>query len=211
MQALSPMPFWRVGPAQAPESKARTKQPRRSGVRHFHRRPVDIFDGIHGADFTGSSGRSRGKPTALGSSCADLARNDNGDISTQHISTSTDMATHGQPADCSRRILVLSRGLVAARRCKRAADRFTALEHPKHPKHPKQFWTVDVLIPEIPAVLRTLGPWPLSYESALNVYIVCIGQTKRQLCTRSKEHQIQVFLGKKENSALPEHTCHWLG
>ena len=43
--------------------------------------------------------------------------------------------------------------------CKRAADRFTALEHPKHPKHPKQFWTVDVLIPEIPAVLRTLGPW----------------------------------------------------
>ena len=151
-KALSPMPFWRVGPAQTPlawvffggpycgrafslenlnlsytrplyislhfpwriragspiaflrpESKARTKQPRRSGVRHFHRRPVDIFDGIHGADFTGSSGRSRGKPTALGSSCADLARNDNGDISTQHISTSTDMATHGQPADCSRR------------------------------------------------------------------------------------------------------------
>ena len=97
IRAGSPIAFLR------PESKARTKQPRRSGVRHFHRRPVDIFDGIHGADFTGSSGRSRGKPTALGSSCADLARNDNGDISTQHISTSTDMATHGQPADCSRR------------------------------------------------------------------------------------------------------------
>lgn len=165
-KALSPMPFWRVGPPQTPlawvffggpycgrafslenlnlsytrplyislhfpwriragspiaflrpESKARTKQPRRSGVRHFRcrnrGRPFDIFDifdrGSHGADFgagrSGRSGRrrSRGKPTALGSSRADMARNDNDAISTHHISTSTDMATHGQPADCSRR------------------------------------------------------------------------------------------------------------
>ena len=34
-----------------------------------------------------------------------------------------------------------------------------------------------------------------------------IGQTKRQFGTRLKEHQKAVFLCKKENSALSEHTC----
>ena len=34
-----------------------------------------------------------------------------------------------------------------------------------------------------------------------------IGQTKRQFGTRLKEHQKAVFLCKKENSALWEHTC----
>ena len=34
-----------------------------------------------------------------------------------------------------------------------------------------------------------------------------IGQTKRQFGTRLKEHQKAVFLCKKENSALLEHTC----
>ena len=34
-----------------------------------------------------------------------------------------------------------------------------------------------------------------------------IGQTKRQLGTRLKEHQKAVFFCKKENSALSEHTC----
>ena len=34
-----------------------------------------------------------------------------------------------------------------------------------------------------------------------------IGQTKRQFGTRIKEHQKAVFLCKKENSALSEHTC----
>ena len=34
-----------------------------------------------------------------------------------------------------------------------------------------------------------------------------IGQTKRQLGTRLKEHQKAVFLCKKENSALSEHAC----
>ena len=33
-----------------------------------------------------------------------------------------------------------------------------------------------------------------------------IGQTKRQFGTRLKEHQ-SVFIGKRENSALSEHTC----
>ena len=34
-----------------------------------------------------------------------------------------------------------------------------------------------------------------------------IGQTKRQLGTRLKEHQKAVFLCKKQNSALSEHAC----
>ena len=34
-----------------------------------------------------------------------------------------------------------------------------------------------------------------------------IGQTKRQFGTLLKEHQKAVFLCKKENSALSEHTC----
>ena len=34
-----------------------------------------------------------------------------------------------------------------------------------------------------------------------------IGQTKRQFGTQLKEHQKAVFLCKKENSALSEHTC----
>ena len=34
-----------------------------------------------------------------------------------------------------------------------------------------------------------------------------IGRTKRQFGTRLKEHQKAVFLCKKENSALSEHTC----
>ena len=34
-----------------------------------------------------------------------------------------------------------------------------------------------------------------------------IGQTKRQIGTRLKEHQKAVFFCKKENSALSEHTC----
>ena len=34
-----------------------------------------------------------------------------------------------------------------------------------------------------------------------------IGQTKRQFGTRLKKHQKAVFLCKKENSALSEHTC----
>ena len=34
-----------------------------------------------------------------------------------------------------------------------------------------------------------------------------IGQTKRQFGTRLKVHQKAVFLCKKENSALSEHTC----
>ena len=34
-----------------------------------------------------------------------------------------------------------------------------------------------------------------------------IRQTKRKFATRLKEHQKAVFFGKKENSALSEHTC----
>ena len=34
-----------------------------------------------------------------------------------------------------------------------------------------------------------------------------VGQTKREFGTRLKEHQKAVFFCKKENSALPEHTC----
>ena len=40
-----------------------------------------------------------------------------------------------------------------------------------------------------------------------DVFVFRCIQTKRQFGTRLKEHQKAVFLCKKENSALSEHTC----
>ena len=51
---------------------------------------------------------------------------------------------------------------------------------------------------------RTDAIYSIPCNNCDNEYI---GQTKRQFGTRLKEHQKAVFLRKKENSALSEHTC----
>ena len=51
---------------------------------------------------------------------------------------------------------------------------------------------------------RTDAIYSISCNDCDNEYI---GQTKREFGTRFKEHQKAVFFYKKENSALPEHTC----
>ena len=51
---------------------------------------------------------------------------------------------------------------------------------------------------------RTDAIYSIPRNDCNNEYI---GQTKRQFGTQLKEHQKAVFLCKKENSALSEHTC----
>ena len=51
---------------------------------------------------------------------------------------------------------------------------------------------------------RTDAIYSIPCSDYYNEYI---WQTKRQLGTRLKEHQKAAFFGKKENSALSEHTC----
>ena len=92
--------------------------------------------------------------------------------------------------------------------------------------HPTGLFCVEIMskiqdFPEISidtccqAGARDTFPWQKKEQRTDAVYsIPCndcdneyIGQTKRQFGTRLKEHQKAVFLCKKENSALSEHTC----
>ena len=59
-----------------------------------------------------------------------------------------------------------------------------------------------VVIPYIQGVMEPIKRFPCN--DCDNEYI---RQTKRKFATHWKEHQKAVFLGKKENSALSEHTC----